>query len=147
MSMQLECNYNEVNSTEESLKDETRLRLLWVSLVVTLYVHPYNICGEASAYHYGKERSFYKTYSVFIVMCILLVFQYIFSFHNKQCAGDWKDFTFVKFTTNCLCGAKDLLKDQTRLKLFWVCFLVTLYTFLFAYIIDIHMVQHLLYEI
>ena len=27
---------------------------------------------------------------------------YVFSFHHKQCSSDWKDFTFVKFTTQSL---------------------------------------------
>ena len=41
----------------------------------------------------------------------------IFGFHHKQCASDYKDFTFVKFTSQLFSSTDESLKDETRLLL------------------------------
>ena len=44
--------------------------------------------------------------------CVLI---YIFIFHHRQCASDWKDFTFVKFTFQLFSSTDKSLKDEMHL--------------------------------
>ena len=48
------------SSADESLKNETRLQLLWVGSLVALYtiVFTHITCGKACAHLYGEEQSF-----------------------------------------------------------------------------------------
>ena len=55
----------------------------------THFDHSYSICGEGSAHLYEKNQSIYKKAvwwmnSVFIVLCILLVIQYMFLNSNTS---------------------------------------------------------------
>ena len=42
---------------------------------------------------------------------------YIFGLHHKQCDSGYKDFTFVKFTTQFLVALMSPVKNETRLLL------------------------------
>ena len=42
---------------------------------------------------------------------------YIFDFHHKQCASDYKDFIFVKFTSQFFISTDESLKDEMCLLL------------------------------
>ena len=64
---------------------------------------------------------------------------YIFGFHNKHCAGDKKDFTFVKFTSQSFSSADESLKEETHLLLLWDGLVATLHTLCsYIYIFRFH---------
>ena len=57
--------------------------------------------------------------------CVLI---YVFCFHHKQRASDYKNFSFLRFTSQLFSSADESLKDETRLPLLWHGSLVTLHT-------------------
>ena len=59
---------------------------------------------------------------------------YIFSFHQKQCASNQKDLTFVKFITQLFSSIDQSLKGEIHLLLLLVGSLVTEYTFVFSHL-------------
>ena len=127
------------SSADESLKEETRLLLIWVGSLVTLHtfvfthitsvvkpVHIFMTGGRVSKSHLKAEISFHG-YVHYIYPSL-----YIFSFHHKQCAIDYKDFTYMKFTTQLFSSFDESVKDETPLPLLWVGSIVTMYTILNA---------------
>ena len=57
--------------------------------------------------------------------CVLI---YVFCFHHRQRASDYKNFSFLRFTSQLFSSADESLKDETRLPLLWHGSLVTLHT-------------------
>ena len=49
------------------------------------------------------------SFHFFVYFCVPI---YIFSFHHKQCASHWKDFTSVKFTSQLFSSADDSLRTK-----------------------------------
>ena len=93
------------SSADGSLKDETRLLLLWVGSLVILHtfvfthlasvvklMHTFMVRSRASKSYLKAELCLHR-YVHFVCVPI-----HVFSFHHKQRASNMKDFAFVKFT-------------------------------------------------
>ena len=60
------------------------------------------------------SKSRLKAELCFHCSCVAI---YIFGFHHKQCASNYKDFAFVKVTNQLFSSADESLKDEARLLL------------------------------
>ena len=88
--------------------------IIYIYTYIYKYISSWHIFMARSRFSNSrlKEELFLHCYVRF--SCVPI---YIFDFHHKQYASNWKDFTFVKFTTQLFCGADESLKDETRLLL------------------------------
>ena len=112
------------SSTGASLKDETRSLLLWDNSLVTLHtfmfihitsvlkpVYIYMAESKASKRHIINELWFHR----FVHFGCLPIF--IFGFHHKHCDSNYKDFTFVRLTSQMFSSNDEPLKAESQLLL------------------------------
>ena len=132
------------NSADESLKDKTRLPLLWYDSPLThiVFIHWHtthiifiHITSVMKPVHIFMARNIVSKSCLMTELCFhrLVHFGflsiYIFGFHYKQWASNENDFIFVNFILQMFSSVDESLKDEMPQLLFWNGSLVTLHTF------------------
>lgn len=99
--------------------------------------------------HIFLVKSRVSTSCLMVELCLLrfmhfgCVLVYIFNFHHKRWAGDWEDFTFVKFISYMFSSSDDASVTALR----WFArdtehFYVYLFLYIYKYLYNIHIMQN-----